>query len=285
MHSGKVEANGAFFVFAKDSVIQDIEFRNCTRNRLRRSTGSTSTATASPKETRDLRYIDCTAIRCGNADSNAIWATGFDFHATNDLYGITGPPLPRRGQLGVGLPLRARRPRHADRGGRYPDGGLRQHRNGQRNTKGYPYTETFQSGYYLHNNAGRRQLHLGEEPERRLLRPGRAERHLRALHRTGSTYGWKVVKDSQGVALDECATSSNLEWGIWSAYYRQPDREGLRAAERHGQGRLSVHARVVLRQHRLREARHELALPDRGRRDSPCHQPGRPGEHYQLSKL
>jgi hypothetical protein len=218
MHSGKVEANGAFFVFAKDSVVEDVEFRNCTAVDCGIH-GFNVNGDGSPKETRNLRFIDCTAIRCGNADSNAIWATGFDFHETNDLYGL--------------LVLRCRAEDNWESGFHFEPGGhvtpktvaedIRMEDcvsigNGRRNTKGYPYTETFQSGYYVHNNAV--VINCTSENNRNagfFVQGGRNVTFERCTDR-GSTYGWKVVKDSQGVALDDCATSSNLEWGIWSAY-------------------------------------------------------------------
>jgi len=218
MHSGKVEANGAFFVFAKDTVLQDIEFRNCTAIDCGIH-GFNVNGDGSPKETRDLRYIDCTAIRCGNADSNAIWATGFDFHETNDLYGITV--------------LRCRAEDNWESGFHFEPGGHATPKtvaedirmedcvsigNGQRNTKGYPYTETFQSGYYVHNNAI--LINCTSENNRNagyFVQGGRNVTFERCTD-SGSTYGWKVVKDSQGVALDDCATSGNIEWGLWAAY-------------------------------------------------------------------
>jgi hypothetical protein len=217
MHSGKVEANGAFFVFAKDSVVQDVEFRNCTAIDCGIH-GFNVNGDGSPKETRDLRYIDCTAIRCGNADSNAVWATGFDFHETNDLYGITV--------------LRCRAEDNWESGFHFEPGGhvtpktvaedIRMEDcvsigNGQRNTKGYPYTDTFQSGYYVHNNAV--LVNCTSEKNRNagyFVHGGRNVTFERCTD-AGSTYGWKIVKDSEGVALDDCATSKNLEWGIWSA--------------------------------------------------------------------
>ena len=218
MQSGKVEANGAFFVFAKDSVLQDIEFRNCTAIDCGIH-GFNVNGDGSPKETRDLRYIDCSAIRCGNAGSNAVWATGFDFHETNDLYGITV--------------LRCRAEDNWESGFHFEPGGHATPKtvaedirmedcvsigNGQRNTKGYPYTDTFQSGYYVHNNAV--LVNCTSEKNRNagyFVHGGRNVTFERCTD-SGSTYGWKVVKDSQGVALDDCATAGNLEWGLWAAY-------------------------------------------------------------------
>lgn len=218
MQAGRVEANGAFFVFAKDTVLQDIEFRNCTAIDCGIH-GFNVNGDGTPKETRDLRYIDCSAIRCGNKDSLSIWATGFDFHETNDLYGLTV--------------LRCRAEDNWESGFHFEPGGhvtpktvaedIRMEDcvsigNGQRNTKGYPYMETFQSGYYVHNNAVLVNCtSINNRNAGYFVQGGRNVTFERCTD-SGSTYGWKVVKDAQGVALDNCATSGNLEWGLWAAY-------------------------------------------------------------------
>ena len=218
MQSGRVEANGAFFVFAKDSVIEDIEFRNCTAIDCGIH-GFNVNGQGTPKETRNLRYIDCTAIRCGNKDSRAVWATGFDFHETNDLYGITV--------------LRCRAEDNWESGFHFEPGGHATPKtvaedirmedcisigNGHRNTKQYPYSDTFSSGYYIHNNAvvvnctSERNKNAGF-----FVHGGRNVTFERSSD-TGSTYGFKIVKDSQGVTLKDCATSDNTEWGLWAAW-------------------------------------------------------------------
>jgi len=231
MQSGRVEANGAFFVFAKDSVLQDIEFRNCTAVDCGIH-GFNVNGDGSPKETRDLRYIDCAAIRCGNADSRAIWATGFDFHETNDLYGI---------QV-----IRCRAEDNWESGFHFEPGGhvtpktvaedIRMEDcvsigNGHRNTKGYPYTDSFMSGYYVHNDAV--LVNCTSENNRNagfFVHGGRTVTFDRCTD-TGSTYGWKVVKDSHDITLKDCATTGNLEWGLWAA---DADRLVLEGFEQRG---------------------------------------------------
>jgi hypothetical protein len=227
MHAGKVEANGAFFVFAKDAVLSDIEFRNCTAIDCGIH-GFNVNGDGSPKETRDLRYIDCAAIRCGNAESNAIWATGFDFHETNDLYGI---------QV-----IRCRAEDNWESGFHFEPGGhvspkteaedIRMEDcvsigNGQRNSKGYPYTDTFQSGYYVHNNAVLVNCSSEKNRNAGFFVHGGRNVTFEACEDTGSTYGWKVVKDSHDVTLRDCATSKNLEWGFWGADAERVALEGF----------------------------------------------------------
>ncbi|WP_440950585.1 right-handed parallel beta-helix repeat-containing protein [Methanosphaerula subterraneus] len=85
--TGDAEANGAFFVFAKNRVVEDVEFRNCIAVDCGIH-GFNVNGDGAPKTTKNLRYIDCSAIRCGNADSSAVWTTGFDFHESNDLIGL-----------------------------------------------------------------------------------------------------------------------------------------------------------------------------------------------------
>ena len=217
MQSGRVEANGAFFVFAKDAVLTDIEFRNCTAIDCGIH-GFNVNGDGSPKETRNLRYIDCAAIRCGNADSRAIWATGFDFHETNDLYGITV--------------IRCRAEDNWESGFHFEPGGhvtpkteaadIRMEDcvsigNGQRNTKGYPYTDSFMSGYYVHNNAVLVNCTSEKNRNAGFFVHGGRNVTFEDCSDDGSTYGWKVVKDSHDVTLDGCRTGNNLEWGLWAA--------------------------------------------------------------------
>ena len=221
--SGKVEANAAFFVFAKDSVVPDVEFRNCTAIDCGIH-GFNVNGDGTPKETRDLRYIDCTAIRCGNADSKAVWATGFDFHETNDLYGI--------------LVLRCRAEDNWESGFHFEPGGhvtpkteaadIRMEDcvsigNGQRNTKGYPYTDSFMSGYYVHNNAVLVNCTSEKNRNAGYFVHGGRNVTFEGCTDDGSTYGWKVVKDSHDVTLNDCATAGNLEWGFWGGGRRAGD--------------------------------------------------------------
>ena len=218
MQSGKVEANGAFFVFAKDSVVQDIEFRNCTATDCGVH-GFNVNGQGTPKETRNLRFVDCTAIRCGNKDSRAVWATGFDFHETNDLYDLTV--------------LRCRAEDNWESGFHFEPGGhvtpktiaenIRMEDcvsigNGHRNTKPYPYSDTFSSGYYVHNNAVLVNCTSENNKNAGFFVHGGRNATFERCTDVGSTYGFKIVKDSDEIRLRGCGTSDNKEWGIWSAW-------------------------------------------------------------------
>ena len=218
MQSGRVEANGAFFVFAKDSVIEDIEFRNCIAIDCGIH-GFNVNGQGSPKETRNLRFIDCIARRCGNEDSRAVWTTGFDFHETNDLYGLTV--------------LRCRAEDNWESGFHFEPGGhvtpktvaedIRMEDcvsigNGHRNTKSYPYSDTFSSGYYVHNNAVIVNCTSERNKNAGFFVHGGRNATFEECTDIGSTYGFKIVKDSRGVTLRNCATSDNLEWGLWAAW-------------------------------------------------------------------
>jgi hypothetical protein len=218
MQSGKVEANGAFFVYAKDSVVEDVEFRNCTAIDCGIH-GFNVNGEGSPKTTRDLRYIDCTAIRCGNANSRAVWATGFDFHETNDLYGLTVLRCRAEDNWESGFhfePGEHVTPKTIAKDIRMQD--CVSIGNGRRNAKPYPYTETFSSGYYVHNNAVLVNCTSEKNKNAGFFVHGGENVTFDRCTDTGSTYGFKIVKDSQKVALRNCKTADNLEWGIWSAW-------------------------------------------------------------------
>ncbi|NLX49661.1 MAG: hypothetical protein GXY82_07325 [Methanospirillum sp.] len=218
MQSGKVEANGAFFVYAKDSALREIEFRNCTAVDCGIH-GFNVNGEGSPKETRDLRYIDCAAIRCGNADSNAVWTTGFDFHETNDLRGLTVLRCRAEDNWESGFhfePGTHVTPRTESSDIRMED--CVSVENGRRNTKGYPYTDTFQSGYYVHRDAVLVNCSSADNRNAGFFVHEGSNVTFSGCTDDGSTYGWKVVKNSRDVTLRDCETKNNLEWGLWGAW-------------------------------------------------------------------
>lgn len=79
--------NGMFFVWADGRVCEDIEFLRCQAIDVG-STGFNLNGMNAPRVTRNIRFQDCKAIRCGNEGSGKHWAVGFDFHEGADLYDL-----------------------------------------------------------------------------------------------------------------------------------------------------------------------------------------------------
>ncbi len=79
--------NGMFFVWADGRVCEDIEFTRCQAIDVG-STGFNLNGMNSPRTTKNIRFNDCKAIRCGNEGSGKLWAVGFDFHEGADLYDL-----------------------------------------------------------------------------------------------------------------------------------------------------------------------------------------------------
>lgn len=79
--------NGMFFVWADGRVCEDIEFVRCQAIDVG-STGFNINGLNSPRTTKNIRFDNCLALRCGNAGSGKIWAVGFDFHEGADLYDL-----------------------------------------------------------------------------------------------------------------------------------------------------------------------------------------------------
>jgi hypothetical protein len=79
--------NGMFFVWANGRVCEDIEFVDCQAIDVG-STGFNVNGMNTPRTTKNIRFVNCLALRCGNAGSGKIWAVGFDFHEGADLYDL-----------------------------------------------------------------------------------------------------------------------------------------------------------------------------------------------------
>jgi hypothetical protein len=79
--------NGMFFVWADGRICEDIEFVRCKAIDVG-STGFNLNGQRSPRVTRNIRFEDCLALRCGNEGSGKQWAVGFDFHEGADLYDL-----------------------------------------------------------------------------------------------------------------------------------------------------------------------------------------------------
>ncbi len=79
--------NGMFFVWADGRVCEDIEFVRCQAIDVG-STGFNINGLNSPRTTKNIRFNDCLALRCGNEGSGKQWAVGFDFHEGADLYDL-----------------------------------------------------------------------------------------------------------------------------------------------------------------------------------------------------
>ncbi|MDN7025874.1 hypothetical protein FGU65_13450 [Methanoculleus sp. FWC-SCC1] len=79
---------GAFYVWAANTVIEDIVFENCRAIDCGRY-GFLNSGEGSPRLVKDIKYVGCAAINCGRDSyvSTGPWVTGFDIVEKNDIDG------------------------------------------------------------------------------------------------------------------------------------------------------------------------------------------------------
>ncbi|WP_241648078.1 right-handed parallel beta-helix repeat-containing protein [Methanoculleus taiwanensis] len=79
---------GAFYVWASNKVVEDVEFVNCKAIDCGRY-GFINSGEGSPKLVKNVRFINCEAINCGRDSyvNTGPWVTGFDIVEKNDIDG------------------------------------------------------------------------------------------------------------------------------------------------------------------------------------------------------
>lgn len=77
-------AHGAFWIYAHNAVVDDIEFVNCTALNCSRH-GFINNGEGTTKLVKNVRYINCTAINSGLFERYNPWSTGFDLAENSDL--------------------------------------------------------------------------------------------------------------------------------------------------------------------------------------------------------
>ncbi|MEN6519203.1 MAG: carbohydrate-binding protein [Methanospirillum sp.] len=235
-------ANGAFFVWAENRVVEDIVFYRCVARNVG-THGFNMNGAGSPRMTRDIRFVECRAIRCGDADGHP-WATGFDFHEENDLVNLTVERCYAADNWESGF--------HFEPGYRQEEITLVDcvsEENGWRNTNLGDFTVqpavsahfymagyTFAKGTHLVNCRSVRNRNYGFYNEQK------GNNLLERCVDIGSGYGYKICKDVQDIALVDCISVDPANWAIravWTNNLRVEDFHQYNAP-----GRTDVSPRV-----------------------------------------
>jgi PKD repeat protein len=211
--------NGMFYVWADGETIEDVAFIDCTVEDAH-THGFNLNAVNSPRETRNIRFINCVARGCGYgvaAGSKSEWVTGFDIQEDNDLYdvlvlncvaednwqsGFHFEPGEDKGTIKKAITLT----NCVARG------------NGQRNPATYPYTSTFLSGFYVHFNAAVTDCTSIDNRNAGFYVEGGDQVVFTRCTDRNSSYGWKIVKNVHNIRLEDCASYGAEEWALWSSY-------------------------------------------------------------------
>ena len=222
--------NGLFYIWADGQTIEDVAFIDCTAEDAH-THGFNLNAVNLPRETRNIRFVNCVARRCGfglEGGSRSEWITGFDIQENNDLYdvqvincraednwqsGFHFEPGEDKGTIKKAITFQ----------------GCTAARNGQRNPKQYPYTSTFLSGFYVHFNAAVTDCASVDNKNAGFYVEGGDNVVFTRCTDTGSTYGWKVVKNARNIVLDDCTSAGALEWAFWSAFSRNIQLNGFQS--------------------------------------------------------
>ena len=213
--------DGMFYLWGDGSTLEDVIFINC-RAVDSVTHGFHLNAINLPKETRNIRFIGCQAIRCGfgvAGGSPSEWITGYDLQEDNDLYDVQliGCLAEDNWESGFHFePGEDKTPPTVKKGITLTDCVSRD--NGQRNPQQYPYHETFSSGYFVHFNAVLTNCVSENNKNAGYFVQGGKDVVFNGCTDTGSAYGWKIAKAASDITLNNCTTSDNLFWGLWSAF-------------------------------------------------------------------
>ncbi|ACL17071.1 PKD domain-containing protein [Methanosphaerula palustris] len=213
--------DGMFYLWGDGSTIEDVIFINCKAVDSV-THGFHLNAINLPKETRNIRFISCQAIRCGfgvSGGSPSEWITGYDLQEDNDLYDVQLIDCLAEDNWESGFhfePGEDKTPPTVKKGIIMTDCVSRD--NGQRNPQQFPYHDTFLSGYFVHFNAVLTNCISENNKNAGYFVQGGNNVVFNGCTDTGSTYGWKIVKAASDITLNNCTTSDNLFWGLWSAF-------------------------------------------------------------------
>ena len=211
--------NGMFYIWADGETIEDVAFIDCTVQEAN-THGFNLNAVNSPKETRNIRFINCVARSCGYGvagGSKSEWVTGFDIQEDNDLYDVQVIDCRAEDNWQSGF--------HFEPG--EDKGTIKKaitltrciaSRNGQRNPATYPYTSTFLSGFYVHFNAAVTDCQSIDNKNAGFYVEGGDQVVFTRCTDRNSTYGWKIVKSARNIRLEDCASYGAEEWALWSAF-------------------------------------------------------------------
>ncbi len=222
--------NGMFFVWVAPpvNVVDDVEFYECHAVECHTHGFNVNQdySDGVSRATTNIRVLNCRAVRCGYgvaAGSRSEWITGFDFHEWQDLVNCEVVNCIAEDNWESGF--------HLEPGARYDDAGgtigprtvskevhfrdCISSNNGQRNTYAGHF---FMSGYYLSRNTTLTNCtSFNNRNAGFYVHGGQNSSFIRCTDE-GSTYGWKVCKDSSDITLVDCQSEDNLRWALWFSY-------------------------------------------------------------------
>ena len=219
--------NGMFFIWVDNDHTGDITFQNCkaidcnthgfnmNANRATMQDG-TRVGTGSYAIS-NLKFINCQAIRCGFGipdGSSSEFATGFDIQEDNDLQNVELTNCLAEDNWENGFHFE---PGYLGTKNVVLNNCVSRN-NGQRNPAQQPYQDVFVSGYYIHRNAVLNNCVSINNKNAGFFTHDGSNTVFNNCVDIGSTYGFKVVKGSSSITLNDCQARNNKGWAFWSAF-------------------------------------------------------------------
>ncbi len=279
--------NGMFYIWADGQTVEDVAFIDCTAEDAH-THGFNLNGINRPKLTRNIRFENCVARRCGfglEGGSRSDGITGFDLQEDNDVDGVqvvnclaednwqSGfhfEPGEDKGTVKKAITLT----------------GCTAERNGQRNPAAFPYISTFLSGFYVHFNAAVTDCVSIDNKNAGFYVEGGDSVVFTRCTDTGSTYGWKVVKNARNIRLEDCESDGAERWAFWSAYATNITLNGFRQIDAGGdrdfQSMLGWYYDVPAYQQPVTQSSFEIAAANSDRTLGIINQAGS-GNTYDLS--
>ncbi|NLX50444.1 MAG: right-handed parallel beta-helix repeat-containing protein [Methanospirillum sp.] len=215
------DGNGMFFIWVDNPETGDITFRNCTAidaNTHGFNMNADRNASSDSWTIRNLRFIDCQAIRCGfgvDAGSNSEFSCGFDIQEANNLENVYMINCLAEDNWENGF--------HFEPGWYLGTKNVYMEKcvarnNGQRKPAEAPFRDSYLSGWYVHRNSQLKNCVSINNKNAGFFAHDGVNTTFDNCIDIGSTYGFKIVKGCKDITLRDCWSQDAKEWAFWGAF-------------------------------------------------------------------
>jgi hypothetical protein len=213
--------NGMYFIWVDNPSTGDITFKNCKAidcNTHGFNMNANRNVSSDSWTIKNLRFIDCQAIRCGfgtDNGSNSEFSCGFDIQEANNLENVQLINCLSEDNWENGF--------HAEPGwylgtkNFYMENCVSRN-NGQRKPAEAPYRDSYLSGYYIHRNSRLVNCLSDHNKNAGFFAHDGVNSTFTNCVDIGSTYGFKIVKGCTDITLKDCWSQDAKEWAFWGAF-------------------------------------------------------------------
>ncbi len=216
-------SNGMYFIWVDNPQTGDITFKNCkaidcNTHGFNMNSAVNDTTGATSMTIKNLRFLDCQAIRCGfgeAAGSTSEFSCGFDIQEANNLENVELINCLAEDNWENGF--------HTEPGwwlgtkNFYMENCVSRN-NGQRKPAEAPYRDSYLSGYYVHRNSYLKNCVSENNKNAGFFAHDGTKTTFDGCIDIGSTYGFKIVKGCSDMTLKDCWSKDAKEWAFWGAF-------------------------------------------------------------------